>query len=500
MNNISSQLLKGGTWVTMSRLIVNGLGALSTFVLAWELSPADFGLVAIGTTVLAILTSFTEISLTEALIQLKSPTDAHLSSAWTLNALRSTLLCLITWLFAWPVAQLMGDPRLFAVLLAMGATLFISGLASPRLAMAQRDLVFWQDFTVSVGQKFAGFAFAVALAILLHSYWALVIGAAVSQVANVAVSYVVAPFRPRVLFKHARELFSFSGWLSASQVINTLNWRFDQLLVGKLLSSSALGFYSMGSNLALMPTRETTAPLMLTIYPGFAIIRGDNRRLRAAYQRAQALLTAVALPAGVGMASIADPLVSLTLGAKWAPVVFIIQALAAVYAAQTFGSLAQPLGMAQGQTRTLFIRDVQMLTIRVPILAVSALYCGLNGVILGRVFTGLLASFVNMLLVRKFIQLSLADQLRKNVRTLVSCSFMFMTVNAAQHLFPKDISKLFLAAELLVLAAIGAAVYIVTTALLWVASGKPVGAEAEIVQLLLKFRQKVYRPRVIEEV
>ena len=43
------------------------------------------------------------------------------------------------------------------------------------------------------------------------------------------------PFRPRVTFKHMREFFSFSAWLTAGQIVNTLNWRFDYLLIGKVL-------------------------------------------------------------------------------------------------------------------------------------------------------------------------------------------------------------------------------------------------------------------------
>ena len=117
-----------------------------------------------------------------------------------------------------------------------------------------------------------------------------------------------------------REFFSFSAWLTAGQIVNTLNWRFDYLLIGKMLGGTALGYYSVGSNLAMMPTREATAPLTQTIYPGFSSIRDDPARLAAAYQRVQALVAAIALPAGIGVAVIADPLVRLTLGEKWAPV------------------------------------------------------------------------------------------------------------------------------------------------------------------------------------
>lgn len=146
-----------------------------------------------------------------------------------------------------------------------------------------------------------------------------------------------------------------------------------------MLGGIQLGYYSVGSNLAMMPTREATAPLTQTIYPAFAGIHNDPGRLAAAYQRVQALVAAVALPAGIGVAVTADPLVRLALGDKWAPVIFIIQSLASVFALQTLGSLVQPLGMAKGETRVLFVRDTQMFCLRVPIMIGGLLLYGLPG-------------------------------------------------------------------------------------------------------------------------
>ncbi len=161
-------------------------------------------------------------------------------------------------------------------MLALGFGVLLSGLANPRRIMLQRDLIFWQEFVLSVSQKIAGFVAAVAVAVIYHSYWALVIGTLVTQATNVAVSYLVLPFRPRITFQHVREFISFSAWLAAGQIVNTLNWRFDYLLVGKMLGTTALGYYSVGSNLAMTPTREATSPLTQTIYPGFASIRDDH--------------------------------------------------------------------------------------------------------------------------------------------------------------------------------------------------------------------------------
>jgi lipopolysaccharide exporter len=491
MTSISGRLIKGSMWLSLSRAIVNGLGVLSTFILAWNLAPSDFGIVALGMTILLIVTTVTELSLTQALIRHEAPKESHFSAAWTLNATRGLILCLLLAACAYPVSVLFEQPELFGVMLALGFSVLMSGLTNPRLVMFQRDLIFWQEFVLGVSQKLAGFIAAVAIAMIYHSYWALVIGTLVTQATNVIVSYLVLPFRPRITFQHMREFFSFSAWLTAGQIVNTLNWRFDYLLIGKMLGAPALGYYSVGSNLSMMATREATEPLTLTIYPGFASIRDDPSRLAAAYQRAQALVTAIALPAGIGVAVVADPLVRLALGEKWAPIIFIIQALASVFALQTLGSLVQPLGMAKGETRMLFIRSAQMLLVRVPVMVIGLMLGGLQGIVIGRVFTGLFGALINMILVRRFIGVTVLKQLSANMRALTSIAVMAAGVSFASRYLPHTTDKIMLAEQLAILVALGAVLYCGSTLLLWLLMRRPAGPETEIQKILGKVLSKV---------
>jgi O-antigen/teichoic acid export membrane protein len=288
-----------------------------------------------------------------------------------------------------------------------------------------------------------------------------------------------------------REFFSFSAWLAASQITNTLNWRFDILLIGKVLGGTSLGYYTVGSNLARMPTREATAPLTQTIYPSFASIRNDPKRLAAAYQRVQALVSAIALPAGIGVAVIADPLVRLTLGEKWAPAIFIIQSLASVYAFQTLGSLVQPLGMAKGETRILFLRDTQMLFVRVPIIFIGLITYGLHGVILCRIFTGTLAAFVNMILVKRFIGVSVMKQLAANGRALASVALMAAGVSFVSTLLGPAGDRPAILWQLGILVASGAVFYCGATLLLWLAMKRPTGPETEVFRIAGKILSNI---------
>jgi lipopolysaccharide exporter len=483
MSSVSGRLIKGSAWMSASRIVVNALSLLSTIILARLLVPEDFGIVSLAMTLLAIITSITELSLSMALVRHAAPTAEHFDTAWTLNALRGLVIGAIFVACGWPVAALYGDDRLVPVMAVLGFGLFVTGLMNPRTVLLQRELVFWQEFVLDVVQKLAAFVISIAIAYLYRTYWALLVGYVIGQIVSTIVSYAIMPYRPRIGFKHFRDLMSFSVWLTGGQIVNTLNWRFEYLLIAQVLGMGPLGHYSVGSNLAQIPTRETTSPLMKVIYPGFATIRDNPVRLASAYQRAQSLLTAIALPAGFGAALIADPLIRLAMGDKWEPVIFVVQVLSAVFALQTLGSLSTSLGMARGETRILFQRNVLMLIVRVPLIVMGMLLAGL--------VSGLFSILVSMQLVRRFTGLSLGQQLSANTRALASTAAMVGSVVVISPLLGTESDAVSLLTRIVVIGAVGALVYCGTSVVLWIAMHKPSGPEREVQLLVGKLLAKL---------
>jgi lipopolysaccharide exporter len=483
--------MKGAVWLSGARLASNILATISTLVLARLLLPSDFGLVALGTTTLSILTSITNISLSEALVQHRDPSHHHFHTAWTLNLLRGVLIGSLFALIAVPVARFYSDYRLENVMFALAGSALLNGLENPRAIMLTKQLIFWQQFMLQVSQKLVALITSVSIALIYHSYWALIGGILLGQLVGVLVSYSVLPFRPAFSIAHARELFSFSIWLTLSEVINTINWNFDQLLIGKFIGKTALGYYAVGNNLAMMPSREATAPLTGTLFPAFSNLAHDPVRLAAAYRRAQTIVTAVALPAGVGMALIADPLVRLVMGERWLPAVVVIRILAAVFAFQSLGSLAQPLAMAAGRTQLLFKRDLQGFLYRVPLVIVGLYFGGFAGVLYARVVTGTMGLLFNTNVVTKVTGLSLWQQLRSNMRAIASVSLMAAVVAPLDAFSAKASGLWTIALNLGVLILAGAVVYSVATFILWRVMGRPEGPETELVQVASKVWRSV---------
>jgi PST family polysaccharide transporter len=496
MKDVRSRLAVGTIWMTAARGAVNLFGLISTTVLARLLTPADFGVVALGLTVTAILSAVTNISMSAALVQHKDPTQEHFHTAWTLAVCRGFILSTLLVCMAHPLALMFKEPRLEPLLYALAIGPIFEGLANPRNIMLTRDLVFWQQFMLQVSQKLIGLIAGVAVAVMTHSYWALVAGALLGQFSGLLISYTVLPFLPRPSFRHSKDLMSFSIWLTLQQLFNTINWRFDQLLVGGFLSRAALGFYTVGDNLAVMPTRETTAPLNNTLFPAFARIRDDRARLAAAYQSAQVLITAIALPAGVGMALVADPLVRLAMGEKWRSAVFVVQCLASVYALQTLGTLSQPLAMSNGQSKMLFTRDMQAFAMRLPLIFVGMHFWGLTGLLYARVFTGSFSIILSMQVVKQITGLTLISQLKVNNRTFASIAAMAAAVGVVAHLLSLPSAPVWLGVEVAARVTAGAVAYLGARLLMWRAAGAPKGPEAEFIGMAQRLLGMVARARL----
>jgi O-antigen/teichoic acid export membrane protein len=480
---MKAQMVRGAAWLAASRALINLIGFASTLLLARLLLPEDFGLVAIATTVIAIVSSVTDIPLSAALIQHANPDRRHFDSAWTLSAVRGAALAALLALSAGPLARFYEDSRLAPLIIAMSAVTFIQSLGNPTTVLFQRRLVFHQDFIMGVSKKLSGFVVAAIIAWKYHSYWALVAGTAISEIINVGVTYMLAPYRPRLTFSHARELISFSVWLSLTQIVLTINYRFDNLFIGHFLTSADVGQYSYGDNLAALPTREATAPIAQTLFPAFTLVRNEPARLQAAYVRAQTLLCAIALPVGLGFAAIARPLVHIVLGDKWAPAVLVIQVLSAIFALQALASSLQPLAMALGETKALFRRDLANLAVRLPLVIGGLIFGGFAGIVFARLGSGLAALFMNMALVKRMLGVSIAAQFAANRRALVASGAMVAAIVLFQKLVAVPATFWAGCLYLAVQVAVGAVVYIACCYAAWVGERRPNGPETEIFTL-----------------
>ena len=91
--------------------------------------------------------------------------------------------------------------------------------------------------------------------------------------------------------------------------------------------SCFLGIFTVSVELSQMPTSELVAPINRAVFPAYAQISGELPRLQQSYIDVVGMIALLAIPAAVGLATLADVVVPVILGPKWVAAVPLIRIL-----------------------------------------------------------------------------------------------------------------------------------------------------------------------------
>lgn len=478
-------MVRGVFSLAGARLAANLLGAVAIVILARLLTPEDFGIVAIAGSVLSLVQSCTELSLSNALVQKDKVDKSHVDTVWTMALFRSAALCLLFVVLAWPLSVLYSVPELVPVLMISGLTGAVMGLQNPLITLVTKQMRFGPMALVQMGHKLLSHGAAIALALAFHSYWAIIAGNALGAVFAALLTYLLVPYRPRFSLLHVREIWSFSGWMFFKQLCETLNWRVDQLILGALVPKAQLGVYAIADSLAVIPSRETIQPIRHALFPGLANLNGDAVRLKNACLRAQATLAMVTAPLGIGLALVADPAVRIALGEQWIAAIPFVQISAVFYTISIFSTGLQPVAMAMGRTRILFIQQAIVLVLKVPLIIAGFLFGGLLGAALGRCLCEFISMVLELIASKILTGVSVTAQAISHIITLIGLTAMAGGVYLAHTLLERTQSghAMQLAAEV----AAGGTIYAAAVAAVWFAAGRPDGPVSEILLVAGRF-------------
>lgn len=470
------EMAKGAAWMVLFKWIDRSIGLVSTLILARLLVPADFGVVAMAMSVIAVIELATAFSFDVALIQKSQPAREHYDTAWTLNVLFAVAGAAATMALAPVTALFYGEPRLTAVMYALGAGWLVWGFENVGVVDFRRNLDFGREFRFLGYKRVIAFAVTVTAALLFRSYWALVAGMVTGRAAGVVLSYLMHPYRPRLSVAASRELFAFSGWMLATNVLGTVISRVSHFFIGRVLGAQALGAYTIGAEFALLAHTELAAPINRALFPGFSRLADRPDEFRRTCIDATAVLLLVVLPASVGIAAVAEPMVRVLLGEKWNAAVPVIEILAISGAISAVVSNNAAAYLALGRPRLVTGILVSRLLVLLPLLFLLA-DRGLTGVATAEMLSSVASLAVSYPVLFKQLRLSVAEYVGALWRPLAASILMGFCVRAGTTWLGTDGTASGALLQLVAGVFLGVIAYALLVYVLWLASGRPSCAE-----------------------
>ena len=475
-----AEIARGAAWMVLFRLFDRSVGLVSTTVLARLLIPADFGLVAMAMSVIAIIELATSFSFEFALIQKPDPQREHFDTAWTLNILVALAGAVLTAALAYPAASFYGDPRLVAVMFAIGGAWLVSGFENTGMANFRREMNFSAEFRWMASRRVASFVVTLLAAWMFRSYWALVIGTATGRIVGVAMSYVMHPLRPRLSLSRARELFSFSGWMLANNMAGVFIGRLPHIYVGRVFGAQALGAYTVGSEIALLAHTELVAPINRAMFPGYARLADDPATFRRMCIEATAAILLIVLPVSAAVAILAEPIVRVLLGVQWHDAAPIIQVLAFAGAIAALNSNNTSAYLALGKPYLPTMILVTRVLLFVAIILVFAPVHGFIAVAYAELVAALGSLAVSFPILFSSLRLRVRDYLESLWRPLLASALGAGVLHVAVNAVAQPDTFAGATEQLLVGLAVGCVVYPLFLWMLWRVSGRPEGVELMI--------------------
>ena len=348
---LRTRAVRAGGWLALLRAASRFISAVRLIVLAALLRPEDFGLLGVALLAISLVETFSQLGLGEALIQKQESSKELFDTAWVIQVCRGVLLFLLLLTAAPLIGSFFKAPEATSIVRLVSFSLLIRGFTNIGVLHLRRELNYRRLFFYSIAGTVTDFLVSVTLAILLRSVWALVLGMLAGICVSCVLSFLVHPYRPQLRFDPAtaRQLVRFGQWVFGSSVLVFLLREGDDLFVGKVLGTTALGFYQVAYRISNLPATQITHVVSKIAFPSYSKLQDKPDKLGAAYIHVLTLVSLVSAPLAAGIFYLAPSFVSLVMGAKWEDAIPLIQLLAIFGFIRSIGANAGPLFLSVGR-------------------------------------------------------------------------------------------------------------------------------------------------------
>jgi PST family polysaccharide transporter len=341
LDDLKGRTISGAVVTIAAQAVQFVLNLGSIMILARLLTPRDFGLFAMVTTVMGFLRVFKDAGLSTATVQREGITHAQVSNLFWINVAVSGAIGLLLAAASPAIAWFYREQRLVGITLILSSTFLLSGLTVQHTALLNRQMRFKATAIIQVGSMLVGTSVGVVMAWINYNYWALVWGNFATVAASVVLTWIAIPWRPQAPIGRSgtRSLVGFGANLTTGGFLYSFARGADAILIGRFCGADSVGLYTRAGALLNRPMEQFLSPLNSVFVPALSRIQMQPERYRRTFLRIYEAIALVSCLSTGLLFALARPLTLVVLGAKW-------EQAAAIFAGLTIAAFCMPLGTA----------------------------------------------------------------------------------------------------------------------------------------------------------
>lgn len=375
----------GLTWVGLLRALLRGSALIRTAILARLLTPEQFGVFGIAAIILGLTEIFTETGINVFLIQGQDRSwKQYLNTAWVISILRGFLISLIMLATSSWVASFFRSPQAIPVLHLISLVPLTRGFINPAIVKFQKSLRFDQEFRFRSGIIFADAVTAIGFALVFQTATSLAWGLLAGAVTELILSLIMVKPRPRFQFDsaQARLIIHQGKWLTGAGIFAYFAQKTPDILIGRVLGTTQLGYFQMAYRLAVVPIEELVETVNRVAFPLYVKLFHEKQKIKFSLLRHTQVFTLISVAWASILIIFAPLLTRLILGPQWLNIVPLLQALSLAGIAFALSAPPEPVLLAlRSQNLLMYFTLLRLILILLAIFPLIIL-AGTLGVVL----------------------------------------------------------------------------------------------------------------------
>lgn len=371
-STFKKELISGTLYTGIAKYLSIGVSIGVTAVLSRLLVPADFGIIAIASIFIGIITLLTGSGMSPAIIQDRTLNKKELKHIFSFTIYLAFVGTIIFLACAPIIKYLYNDEQLLHIYMILSINVFFSILNIVPNALLFKEKRFkyiaLRTFLIqatlgiiSIGCAFGGFGI-----------YALLINPVIGSILLFIISYSCYPikFSLSLDFTPIKRILPYSIYQIGFNLINYTYRNIDKLLIGKYMGFSQLGFYEKSYRLMMLPLENIANIINPVLHPLLCEYQNDHQFIFEKYKKIIQYFAYLGFPLSVLCFFSAEEMILLLFGTQWQLSIEVFKILSLSIGIQLIQSAVGAVFQSTGHVKQMFYSG--LVTFIVTIGAISA--------------------------------------------------------------------------------------------------------------------------------
>lgn len=431
----SLKILNGVFWTFIGQF-TSLVRFISTLILAKILSPSDFGVVSIAVSIVSIAQLMRDWGWHQGIIQKKCLNEKNLNSIFWIIVLISVCISLILIIFSNCISKFYSNEKLHFIIIWLTLDFFIRSFFQVPDALLRRKMNFRVFVLADLTGGIVGGLLGISFALLGLGVYSLAIRIILNSLVIFLYLWCASNWRPKLIFcrKSLQSFTSFGVPIFFIGMLGLARSQAEPIMIGKWLSTSDLGIYSMAYSIVTISTVQWTQAISRVAYSSLSKLQNNLDLFNNVFLRFNMIVLFFVVPVAVFISHESNNLVVIMLGNKWINVNLLLSILIWSGVGLSIFTVSTVALRSLGRTKIEFWLNFVLNTGVIFSIAVGVYFKSLYILSICMTLWVMLVAFCVSFYMMSFLHISISSYIYINKSVILSFLFCLFVINGFNNL------------------------------------------------------------------